>query len=859
MSEVVPILGCFGLFLVVLPIWAIAEARRSRKESRELWKQVSEISGRLARLEHSVQERAERVSPVPLRAESARPSEPVATPAASPGVREEPAAAPPPPRDSSEPPPPRPPTPPAGPPRPSRSLDWESLISVRVFAWLGGAALFLGMGLFLQYSIQHNLISPAARVAIALLVGAVALAGGDALRTRGEWAGQAASGAGAAILYAALFAAHARYGLLGSAVTFAGMAFVTLAAGLLAARRRAYVVAVLGLVGGFLTPRLLATSEDHPVALFAYVLLLDVGAIALARRRGWLSIPGLALAASGVLFAGWAQQHLDAQKLPYALIAAALLALLFAAGKVPSSDVRTDQKEADLAIRIVAALGPLLLIVLVAGNGAFAIAPAFLAGYLLILIGGSFLVGRDAQFALLLPIAAGFCVAALSARVSPDLLSRRNEVLLLFSLPPAAFLALALLRRERESAAARAAAAISLAGGFLVVARFAELTRKETVLPLWLFAAAHAAGLLAIATVLASGAWIVAAQALLFGSLLALAVAVGLEVSRLPEFVPLIVGSAIAFWALPFLFERWRRDRLAWLSSALAPIVHFPVLYVLAKGEWGSTVLGAMAVLFAVGALFALRRSSALLESAADRQFTAALFGAVTLVFVTAAIPILLEKEWITVAWALESAALAWLWTRVPQEGLVRASAALAAATFVRLIVNPALWGYHARSGTPIVNWYLYTFGIPAASLLLAAALLRGGEWAERHRLPAILSAASGILLFVLVNVEIADFYSPGTALTFRLSGGGLAEDMTYSLAWGVFALILLALGITRESRPVRAAALLVLLLTIGKVFLHDLWDLGALYRVGSIVGLAVALLAVSFLTQRFVFVRQRP
>jgi uncharacterized membrane protein len=55
------------------------------------------------------------------------------------------------------------------------------------------------------------------------------------------------------------------------------------------------------------------------------------------------------------------------------------------------------------------------------------------------------------------------------------------------------------------------------------------------------------------------------------------------------------------------------------------------------------------------------------------------------------------------------------------------------------------------------------------------------------------------------------------------------------------------------RSTAARLSALAVLLLTIGKVFLHDLWHLGALYRVGSMVGLAMALLAVSFLTQRFV------
>jgi uncharacterized membrane protein len=254
-----------------------------------------------------------------------------------------------------------------------------------------------------------------------------------------------------------------------------------------------------------------------------------------------------------------------------------------------------------------------------------------------------------------------------------------------------------------------------------------------------------------------------------------------------------------------------------------------------------------------------LKRAAEILDQPADRRFALALFGASTLIFVTAAIPILLDKEWITVAWALEAAALAWLATRIPEEGLVKASVALAAAAFVRLVLNPLLWGYHPRSGTPIVNWYLYTFGVPAVAFLLAARWISGSGWARSSRLPEILRAASGILLFVLLNVEIADFYSTGVSLTFRLSGGGLGEDMTYSLSWGLFAIGLLFLGLAQRSKLTRAAALLVLLLTIGKVFLHDLWNLGALYRVGSIVGLAIALLAVSFLTQRFVLARERP
>jgi uncharacterized membrane protein len=866
MNEIVPI-GCAVLFVVVgIPVWSIAQARRARREIGALRAERDEIFARLRSLEEAVRPSA-RVAEEVSAPFVPRPAEPPPAPAAIPLP---PLPAPEPARAGTAPPPPPPaarmPASPVLPPPPSRkSFDWETLISVRAFAWLGGAALFLGMALFLQYSIQHNLISPAARVAIGLLVGAAALAGGDSLRSRAAWAGQATSGAGVAILYASLFAAHARYALLDSTATFAGMAFVTLTAGLLAARRKAFIVAVLGLVGGFLTPWLLATNEDHPIALFIYVLLLDAGAIALARRRRWTSIQALALLASAILFAGWAQRHMDAGKAPFALVAAAILSALFAARRIEVDPEHPDGKEWAGAIRILAAIGPLVLALLVSGSSALAVSPAFLVGDLLILSAGAFLIANASDFAPLLPIAAGFSVATLVARVGPDLRPDRSLLLALFTLVPAGFVALGLWSAKRPAAAAaRAAAAISLAGGFLVLVRFLEVHPSAPALPLWLFAAAHALGFLAIATQTASGRWILGSQALLYASLVALVVDREAKVlgrdglfRDLPEFLPLILGPVVVFWALPFLSGRWRRDRQAWLSSALAPIVHFPVLFILARPTWGPEKLGGVAVLFAIAALAALRRSSSILASPEDKRFTTALFGAVTLLFITAAIPIVLDKQWITVAWALEAAALAWLWRRVPEEALIKASAALAAASFARLVMNPALWSYHPRSGTPIVNWYLYTFGVPCVALLAAARLIRGSEYAERHRLPAIFSAAAGVLAFMLVNVEIADFYSKGPTLVFRLSGGGLAEDVTYSLAWGVFALVLLALGITRSSKPMRAAALLVLLLTIGKVFLHDLWDLGALYRVGSIVGLAVALLAVSFLTQRFVFSRE--
>jgi uncharacterized membrane protein len=846
-------------------VWAIVQARRARREARAAQAALDELSARVRDLDARLfdlrrEMRGEAPAAPRVQAPPLVPQAPQAPPAG------EAIALPlePPPAPATtvtdvppEPPPVPPAVPPAAPPPQRRpALDWESLISVRAFAWLGGAALFLAAALFLQYSIQHGLIPPAARVAIGLLVGAAALVGGDWLRAKGEWAGQAISGAGVAILYASLYAAHARYGLVGSPVTFALMALVTVTAGVVAVRRNAIAVAVLGLVGGFLTPYLLSTKQDHPIALFAYVVLLDLGVIAMSRARRWTGVRMLGLVATAILFAGWASLHLNAVKAPWALLAGAALGFLFALPRLETSSDR-DRHELARAIPIGAVVAPLLLAATVSGAPALVVSPAFLEGYLVLLGAGAALASRRIEFAPLVPIAAGLSVVALTIRVSKDLFpSRSSETMMWFVLVPAAYTAYWALCRERtEERSLRAAAGIALAGGVAVLVSVVAITpATDPVLPLWMFAAAHAAGLLVVGGLLASGPWIAASQLLLYVSLLALCER--FSAGRLPEFLPLIAAPTVIYWALPFLSFRFRSDRVAWLSSAGAPLLHFAVLYALARGRWPQSALGGAAVALAAAALVSLKRATAILPDEKDRRFTAALFAAVTLAFVTAAIPILLDKEWITIAWALESAALAWLFTRVAEPGLVKVSAALAAATLTRLLVNPSLWGYHARSGTPVVNWYLYTFAVPAAAFLVAAGWAARDAWARKVRYPEALRVAAGVLLFVLVNVEIADVYSTGVSLTFRLSGGGLAEDMTYSLAWGAFAIGLLFLGLAKRSKPARAAALLVLVLTIGKVFLHDLWDLGALYRVGSIVGLAVALLAVSYLTQRFVLSR---
>ena len=107
-------------------------------------------------------------------------------------------------------------------------------------------------------------------------------------------------------------------------------------------------------------------------------------------------------------------------------------------------------------------------------------------------------------------------------------------------------------------------------------------------------------------------------------------------------------------------------------------------------------------------------------------------------------------------------------------------------------------------------------------------------------------------MAFLLVNIEIADSFSrPGSNLTFNFSEN-LAQDMTYSLAWGIFAFVLLVIGFKLINRATRYAGMGLLVVTLVKLFLHDLWRLGGLHRIASLMGLAVVLIVVSFIYQRF-------
>src|SRR6202011_3797020 len=118
--------------------------------------------------------------------------------------------------------------------------------------------------------------------------------------------------------------------------------------------------------------------------------------------------------------------------------------------------------------------------------------------------------------------------------------------------------------------------------------------------------------------------------------------------------------------------------------------------------------------------------------------------------------------------------------------------------------------------GDRVFNWYLYAYVVCAAAMCLAAWWFSKTDDklnASVPRMSALLPAAGVILLFLLLNIEIADFYATGPEITFRF-GVTLAQDLTYTIGWLIFGLLLLAAGIYLHNRPGRITAVALIAVT---------------------------------------------
>lgn len=632
-----------------------------------------------------------------------------------------------------------------------RPTDWESILGVKLFAWIGGLAFFLGVVFFVKYSFENNLITPVMRIVSGTIVGTGLIVVGALTGVRRyRIPAQSLCATGVLILYANIYAAYSLYGLIPLTAATVFMWIVTGAALFLASHLEAQSVAWLGVIGGFLTPALFWTNRDNPVALFGYIGVLNCGIAAVSALKRWNYLILLAAIGSVATEFAWTADFFGPARAETARIIFLGIEALFLAICIASNRSETQDTWSLIATAVTGFAALIFCSVIIFHQRRYS---------------------ADFIFPVLFFGNAGLIALGTTIRSTG--------------------------RKVSELA-------------FVLVCALALTWLAEWIWHDRMFASDQRMVVLA---------WF-AALFLVFAA------------------TPYVCGPD-RFWP--------------WMVGAAAGPLQFWFVYQLILARFSDNWIGLLPSAFALpavaGLIYLVKWKGVTLASADSRLATQ---GAAVLLFISLIFPVQFEREWITLGWAIEGVGLLLLFRWIPNRRLRAVALIVFSAAFVRLTLNPAVFDYHPRSRVHIFNWYLYAYGLPAVCFFLGARWF--GEPCEKpyeRRAAPLLYTLGAILCFLLLNIEIADYYSIGPTLTFSFNGN-FARDMTYTIAWAISAFGLLVVGVWKKLRPLRLSAIALLSLALGKLFLHDLDRLNQLYRIGAFISVAVIAIVASFIYQRF-------
>ena len=672
-----------------------------------------------------------------------------------------------------------------------KQRDLESVIGGRWFLWVGIITITFGVAFALKY--YSEWIGPGARVTLGALAGLALLGTGEHLRKKGlRHYAFVLSGGGVLILYLSIYAGYNFYSLLSQPPAFILMTVVTAGAVLLAVRQNALPVAVLGLVGGFLTPVLISTGQDNQVALFSYVALLDAGVLAVGYFKRWRTLDFLSFAATVLMTFGWAVIHYDQSKLWTTFFFLSFLFALYSLLAVFHNVLpRRRSRWFDVA--------------LLASNATLYFAAIYgmlyVAGYeralpaaVALVVAGYFAAlavaarERCAEDRLLAYAYVGAAVTFLTAAVAIQL--ELQWVTIVWAVEGLMLTWVGL--RSGESAARRAAL-----GVFGVAALH------------WLTLDARQFAFDAAALAEGGGDFIPVAN------------------GRAISCLVLVAALAAASWL--YRGGRYAEGRAGRGAPGAGEREALASLYTLAANALAVTLL-TLDLSDYFGRQKALAAGLAAERAENARQFS------------------------LTALWGIYGTALVAYGMRRGFGAARYAGLALLAAAAVKVLALDLLY-YAAVWHTPVFNHTFMAFAMVIAACAAVVRLYtRGHDAGEAESVVPVLIVAANVLALVALSAEAVGYFEARTLADAgyeALRDLMLAKQLSLSVVWALYGAGLLVAGYARRSRLLRLLGLALLGVTALKVFALDLSALDRAYRIVSFIVLGAILLAVSYLYQK--------
>ena len=205
----------------------------------------------------------------------------------------------------------------------------EAYVGGNLISKIGIALTVLGLGYFLKYAIDRDLISPVFRILLALFAGGGLI--GVAARLKNKYPGYSGvlfSG-GITTLYFSIFGAHDFFGLIPYGLAHILMVATTALAVYAAFQYKVEAIAIIGMVGSYAIRFLLNGDYGNPWAFFSYIALINGGILSLAVFRFWRVTYYLSFFCTWLIFAIWVGLNTTADFFPLGLLFATVSFLTF--------------------------------------------------------------------------------------------------------------------------------------------------------------------------------------------------------------------------------------------------------------------------------------------------------------------------------------------------------------------------------------------------------------------------------------------------------------------------------------------------------------------------------------------------
>src|SRR6202047_4604938 len=215
---------------------------------------------------------------------------------------------------------------------PREDTDLEKKIGQYWLNRIGIVAMLIGVSYFLKYAFDNDWVGPSGRITIGLLLWIGLFLWSERFRSRGYDAfSYSLKAVGIGTLYLSLWGAFQIYPLIPATAAFLAMILVTASTIALALSQDAELLATFAMIGGFATPALLSTGQNHEAVLFCYVALLDVAILLMAVVKPWRRLLWGSFAGTIVLYVGWYSSYYTREQRPLTVFFAALFTAIFAA------------------------------------------------------------------------------------------------------------------------------------------------------------------------------------------------------------------------------------------------------------------------------------------------------------------------------------------------------------------------------------------------------------------------------------------------------------------------------------------------------------------------------------------------